>query len=170
MNSLIFADGASINVEYVTDALNDEFGRFTVFQVKGLDDAEVVAGLQFSQLDYDTQAFKDFATDNSLSLIFLNATDGIASSVIGGLNITTASLAAGDTVSPYTELVEADNPYLNPVTFAVTSGTLPDGVTLGSDGQFAGTATETGSFPITITATDTVYGITDSADYTIVIA
>ena len=38
-------------------------------------------------------------------------------------------------------------------TYAVTSGTLPGGVTLGSNGTFTGTPTQSGQFPITITAT-----------------
>jgi uncharacterized repeat protein (TIGR01451 family) len=41
-----------------------------------------------------------------------------------------------------------------PITYSTTS-TLPAGLTLGTDGTLSGTPTESGSFPITVTATDT---------------
>jgi hypothetical protein len=42
-----------------------------------------------------------------------------------------------------------------PYTYAVTTGTLPAGVTLTTGGLLAGTATAGGSFTFTVTATDT---------------
>ena len=41
-----------------------------------------------------------------------------------------------------------------PYTFAVTTGTLPAGITLSAGGLLSGTPTASGTFPITITATD----------------
>ncbi len=41
-----------------------------------------------------------------------------------------------------------------PVTLAVTSGTLPAGLTLGSDGTIKGAPTASGVFPLIVTATD----------------
>jgi hypothetical protein len=41
------------------------------------------------------------------------------------------------------------------VTYAVTSGALPAGVTLASDGTLSGTPSVVGNFPFTVTATDT---------------
>ena len=41
-----------------------------------------------------------------------------------------------------------------PVTFTLNSGTLPTGITLSSAGVLSGTPTQTGSFPITVKATD----------------
>src|SRR6185369_11603185 len=41
------------------------------------------------------------------------------------------------------------------VTYAVTSGALPAGVTLASDGRLSGTPGAAGNFPFTVTATDT---------------
>jgi len=41
-----------------------------------------------------------------------------------------------------------------PFTWAITSGTLPGGLTLASDGTLAGTPTSVGSFAFTVTATD----------------
>jgi Putative Ig domain. len=55
------------------------------------------------------------------------------------------------------------------VTFTVNSGSLPAGVTLTSGGVLTGTPTVTGSFPITVKATDgnTCFGV--SSTYTLVI-
>src|SRR5262249_18480753 len=39
-------------------------------------------------------------------------------------------------------------------TFSVTSGALPNGLTLSSSGALSGTPTQSGSFPITVTATN----------------
>ncbi|MGC1547045.1 MAG: putative Ig domain-containing protein, partial [Rhodanobacter sp.] len=61
-----------------------------------------------------------------------------------------------------------------PYTYAVTSGTLPSGLSLNaSTGALTGTPTATGSFPITITATDHSTGVgapfTASTNYTLAI-
>ena len=54
-----------------------------------------------------------------------------------------------------------------PYTFAVTSGTLPDGLTLDSNtGQISGTATALGTFNFDITATDN-FGCTGTTSYTV---
>lgn len=50
-------------------------------------------------------------------------------------------------------------------TYALTSGTLPTGITLSSSGVLSGTATIAGTFNITVSATDT-YGNTGSQAYT----
>jgi hypothetical protein len=55
-----------------------------------------------------------------------------------------------------------------PYTFAVTTGTLPAGITLTTGGLLSGTPTVSGSFPITITATD-ANTCTGSQAYTLVI-
>jgi len=56
-----------------------------------------------------------------------------------------------------------------PVTFSLNSGTLPTGVTLSSAGVLSGTPTQTGSFPITVKATDAngCFGV--GATYTLTI-
>lgn len=41
-----------------------------------------------------------------------------------------------------------------PYTFEITSGDLPDGLTMDGDGLISGTPTESGSFSITVTVTD----------------
>jgi len=53
-----------------------------------------------------------------------------------------------------------------PFTFAVTSGTLPSGLSLSAAGLLSGTPTATGSFPVTISVTAAA-GCTGSRAYTI---
>jgi uncharacterized repeat protein (TIGR01451 family) len=57
-----------------------------------------------------------------------------------------------------------------PFTFALTTGTLPAGLTLSPSGVLAGTPTQPGTFPITVTATDSNGCTGTSAVYTLVIA
>ncbi|HEY3350735.1 MAG TPA: Ig domain-containing protein [Thermoanaerobaculia bacterium] len=54
------------------------------------------------------------------------------------------------------------------VTFS-TASTLPTGLTLGANGVLSGTPTQTGSFPIVVTATDTNGCFGSSATYTLVV-
>jgi len=53
-----------------------------------------------------------------------------------------------------------------PYTFAITSGSLPPGLTLASDGTLSGTPTATGNYSFTITATD-ANSCTGSRSYTV---
>ncbi len=59
-----------------------------------------------------------------------------------------------------------------PYLFAVTGGRLPDGVTLDADGMLSGTPTESGPFLFTVSATDHLPGIpqTASRDFVVYIA
>ena len=54
-----------------------------------------------------------------------------------------------------------------PYTYAVTGGALPTELTLAEDGQIAGTASNTGSFYFTVTATD-AHQCTGSKSYTLI--
>ena len=56
-----------------------------------------------------------------------------------------------------------------PYSTAVTSGTLPTGITLSSGGALSGTSFEVGTFNITVTGTD-ANGQTGSRAYTLTIA
>ena len=67
------------------------------------------------------------------------------------------SLATGDVGRPYSQLLEAINGTA-PYTFAITSGALPAGLTLGANGLLAGTPTAGGTFSFTVTATDASTG------------
>ncbi len=55
-----------------------------------------------------------------------------------------------------------------PYSFAVTSGALPNDLTLSSSGLLSGTATNTGAFSFTVTATDAV-GCMVSSNYTLTV-
>jgi large repetitive protein len=55
-------------------------------------------------------------------------------------------------------------------TFALLSGTLPNGLSLATNGTLSGTPTQTGSFPITVRATDANGCTGDGTTYTLVIS
>ena len=58
---------------------------------------------------------------------------------------------------------------VGPYGFAVTAGSLPNGLVLSAGGSLSGTATEVGTFNFTVTATD-ANGQTGSRAYTLVVA
>jgi hypothetical protein len=64
------------------------------------------------------------------------------------LQITTSSLAAGTTGTPYTATLAASGG--GSQSWTVTSGSLPDGVTLGSNGVVSGTPISAGSYTFTV--------------------
>ncbi len=69
------------------------------------------------------------------------------------VNPTTAPLAAGITGVSYAQtFTQTDG--TGTVTFSKSAGTLPNGLTLSSDGVLSGTPTAAGTFHFTITATD----------------
>ena len=74
-------------------------------------------------------------------------------------------LPAGVAGLPYSATLTASGA-LGVVTFA-TASTLPTGVTLSSAGVLAGTPTQTGTFPLTVTATDGSSGCAGSQAYTL---
>jgi hypothetical protein len=83
------------------------------------------------------------------------------------ITVTSPANANGTAGSPFSETFTQTGG-IPPVTFTV-NGTLPAGLTLATNGVLSGTPTQTGSFPITVTATD-VNGCTGtSATYTLVI-
>lgn len=76
MVTLIFSDGASTRVEYKTDLVDIAKGNnFTVMEVNGLSDAEIVLGINFRQLPYGLAEFKQFAEDNALELSAIGNND-----------------------------------------------------------------------------------------------
>jgi hypothetical protein len=77
--------------------------------------------------------------------------------------ITTPTLPDAAYGEPYTQTITATGDPT--ITFAVTGGDLPDGLTLASGGTITGTPTTLESAPFTVTATNTVG--TDAATYTI---
>lgn len=70
-----------------------------------------------------------------------------------GLTITTTRLPRASVNRAYTTTLRAlfgTEPY----TWAITSGSLPSGITLASNGLLSGTATTSGEFPLTLEVTD----------------
>lgn len=84
------------------------------------------------------------------------------------VSIVTNSLPAGTVGAAYTATVLAING-TTPYSFAVTSGTLPAGLTLASGGAITGTPTAAGSSSFTITVTD-AGGVKASANFTVSVA
>ena len=78
---------------------------------------------------------------------------------------------SGNQFQPFSARINAAGG-VAPYAFAVTGGRLPNGVTLGTDGLLSGTPTENGPFFFTVSATDHVPGIpqTASRDFSIYIA
>ena len=81
------------------------------------------------------------------------------------ITISPSLLPDGDETVPYSQTLSASGG-IPDYTFAVTSGALPDGLTLADDGTLDGTPTTSGSYSFTVTATDS-FGTTGTQDYTI---
>ncbi len=84
------------------------------------------------------------------------------------LSINPTTLAAGTEGMPYSVDLTATGG-TGTVTFALTTGSLPAGITFGSNGALSGTPTQTGTFPFTVTATDADNN-TGTQTYSLVIA
>jgi hypothetical protein len=81
----------------------------------------------------------------------------------GALTITTTSLASGTQGSAYSRTVSATGG-TTPYTWSIYSGTLPDGLTIGSStGIISGTPTTTGTSSFTVRVTDSALATDDQA-------
>jgi len=69
------------------------------------------------------------------------------------LSITTTSLPNGTTGTAYSTTLAATGGQ-SPYKWSLASGTLPTGLTLSSSGALAGTPTQSGTFPFTVSAAD----------------
>jgi hypothetical protein len=88
------------------------------------------------------------ANSNTATHAFSNVTIAPAA-----LAITTTSLQGGNVNTPYSQTISATGG-TTPYTFAISSGTLPTGLTLSSSGVISGTPTSTGTFTFTVSVTD----------------
>jgi uncharacterized protein YhjY with autotransporter beta-barrel domain len=79
-----------------------------------------------------------------------------------------ASLANPVLATPYSQAVTASGG-VGPYTYALTAGSLPGGLTLGSSGTLSGTTSQVGTFNFTVTATD-AGGFTGAQAYTLTVA
>ena len=102
-----------------------------------------------------------------------DALGSVASSSVGILiqpkpvTVTTASLPSGIVGFNYAQQVLGATGGTSPYSFAITSGGLPPGFTL-THGVIAGTPSGAGTFPLTVTATDSV-GAKGSASLSILV-
>jgi len=116
----------------------------------------------------------------NITITATDSTDGTAATVsatyalvIGTptLTMTPPSLPAGTAGTAYSQTISASGG-VAPYSYAVTAGALPPGLTLSGAGLLSGTTTQSGTFNITITATDSTGGTaaTVSANYALVVA
>lgn len=70
------------------------------------------------------------------------------------ITLSPETIPAATAGTPYGPVTITASGGTAPYTFAVSAGALPPGLTLSSDGVISGTPTQSGSFTVTITATD----------------
>jgi hypothetical protein len=109
--------------------------------------------------------------------IVVTATDGNGCSGSGStytlvigcqtITVTNPSNTTGTVSAPFTEVFTSSNT-IGAVTYS-TASTLPAGLTLASNGTLSGTPTQSGTFPIVVTATDANGCMGNGATYTLVI-
>jgi hypothetical protein len=94
-----------------------------------------------------------------------------ATSTVVHLAVSPTSLSSATVYAAYSATIAASGG-TSPYAFAVTSGSLPSGISLSSAGSLSGTDSasgQAGSYSFTVTATDHA-GLTGSANYTLVVA
>jgi hypothetical protein len=95
------------------------------------------------------------ATD-STSPTAQTATKSLSITITAGLTITTTSLPGGLATTTYSQALAASGG-TSPYTWTITSGSLPNGLTLSSTGAISGAPTVSGTFSFVVQATDTTY-------------
>ena len=98
----------------------------------------------------------------------LTDTQALSIRVAAPVDITTTSLPGGTAGLSYSQTVQSTGG-TGPYTYAVTSGSLPAGLTLATDGTFSGTPTGSGTSNFSVTVTDAV-GRTDTQPLSIAIS
>jgi hypothetical protein len=83
------------------------------------------------------------------------------------ITVTPVSLPGGTTGTAYSQTITASDGTA-PYTYSVTSGALPAGLTLSAAGLLSGIPSASGTFPITVTATD-AHSCSGSQAYSLVI-
>jgi hypothetical protein len=155
-----------------------------VYDTTEISDGEDAVGL-FGQEDYDTTA----AGSITLNGTFFNPSDAFYDSqnkrlyvidpkynriqIFNFVRLTAESFPDGEEGNAYSETVAVEGSQ-GEVSFNVSSGALPTGLTLSSSGELTGEPSEAGEFTFTITATDPNESIigaaySDSHEYTITI-
>jgi hypothetical protein len=118
-------------------------------------------GLKLSQLNDHTALVDGIATDSGTFSAWLGVTDCDGKSAqelftfeawARRWGITTGTLPSGALGSPYSAKIVGQG-IQSTVTYAVSSGSLPAGLTLSGDGTLSGTPTAEGSSTFTVTGT-----------------
>jgi len=86
----------------------------------------------------------------------------------GTISVTNPATASGTSGSAFSQTFSQSGG-AGTTTFALNSGTLPTGLSLSAGGVLSGTPTQTGTFPITVTATDANGCTGTGATYALVI-
>ncbi len=94
------------------------------------------------------------------------AISNAATLAVTTITVDPPTVPGGTTGLAYSETQFSSTGGAGTVTYAVTGGVLPGGVSLSPAGLLSGTPSHSGSFPITITATDS-NGCTGSSGYTL---
>lgn len=90
-----------------------------------------------------------------------------AFTVCAPITLTPGSIAAGSVGTAYNQAITADGGTA-PYTYSISSGALPNGLSLSSNGTLSGTPARSGNFNFTVSATDT-NGCTGSLAYALAI-
>src|SRR5699024_9476936 len=70
------------------------------------------------------------------------------------ITVEPASLPSGTAGQTYASVTLIGDGGTAPYSFALTSGALPTGLSLGANGELSGTPSEAGNFPFTVTVTE----------------
>ena len=113
--------------------------------------------------DFDGDGMQDVAVGNARTYlsIFLRR-------CCPTITLSPASLPNGGVGSAYPNNITASGG-TGPYTFTVTTGSVPTGLALNTDGTWSGTASASGNFSFTVTATDSATGCIGTQGYTVTI-
>jgi Putative Ig domain/GxGYxYP putative glycoside hydrolase C-terminal domain len=132
-----------------------------------------LSGNQYTFVTNDLGQHQFLVTEkNSVTLTLTASATGLttatATTVVSMVSINTATLSNWTVIQAgYSQTINASGG-TGSLTFGVTAGTLPAGLTLSSNGVLSGTPTATSSYTFTVTATDSV-GASASQSYTVTI-
>jgi len=134
----------------ISDVVRYTGASFTVPSSPFTSDANTRALWHFDALPGATSFTDSSGNGNTLTGINGAQTCGVG---CGTITLTPATLPDGQHGTFYSEALGASGGTA-PYTFAVTSGTLPPGLTLSSAGVLSGTPSAAGTYGFTVTATD----------------
>lgn len=171
--------GATVNVYYSNGSLaasvtTDAAGNYVAVVDAAGNFYAVASYVGFADQLYDQQACEGCnpTTGDPIAVTLGQTTPNIdfilTTPSCASIILSPDTLPGGVVSDPYSQTITATNA-VAPVSFAVTSGALPGGLTLSSGGVLSGTPTATGSFTFVVTATD-ANGCVVGHSYTIEIA